>query len=481
MIDFPASPSVGDQFTLGGTTWEWDGTKWTIVPGTSGPPVIISDTPPASPVVGDLWWDSIGGQLYCWVVDPTSSQWVVATNNSAAMQGYLPLTGGVLSGPLTGQAATFSGMLTGVNATLTGTLVASGGGTLGGAWTFSNNVTVNGATTLASLTTNAATFNNGLAIEGGLPGGPYLNYGLSFDGPGLHGAWIALNAAPQGTANNGGMGVVSFIGTIPRWEMDLGNGVAESGSNAGSNFGLVSYDDTGASLDTPFQITRSTSAAMFSGDVNVGGALNATYGVNTSGLYASGLATATSVIDVGGGLPQATGGPWWFHATPGNDCFVTFLIDGSFGTNFGLNANGHFYQGGWSDGPVYTQFWTSADFANPACDYRIKADVAPLASTWDHVKALRPIRYRQKEFSFQELPAPTQRSETNVPLIEGDERERWGFIAHELQETLGETAATVSKDHPDRLQSPNLMALVAALTRTVQELQARVEELEARP
>jgi len=66
-------------------------------------------------------------------------------------------------------------------------------------------------------------------------------------------------------------------------------------------------------------------------------------------------------------------------------------------------------------------------------------------------------------------------------LIEADDRERWGFIAHELQETLGETAATVSKDHPDRLQSPNLMALIAALTRTVQELQARVEELEARP
>ena len=69
MIDFPASPTIGDQFTSGGTTWEWDGAKWTIVPGTSGPPVIISDTPPASPVVGDLWWDSIGGQLYCWFVE----------------------------------------------------------------------------------------------------------------------------------------------------------------------------------------------------------------------------------------------------------------------------------------------------------------------------------------------------------------------------------------------------------------------------
>jgi hypothetical protein len=463
MIDFPASPTIGDQFTSGGTTWEWDGAKWTIVPGTSGPPVIISDTPPASPVVGDLWWDSIGGQLYCWFVDPTSSQWVVATNNSAAMQGYLPLTGGVLSGPLTGQAATFSGMLTGVNATLTGALVASGGGTLGGAWTFSNNVTVNGATTLASLTTNAATANNGLTVTGVLPGGPFATYGLAVDG-GADGGYIALNAATAAA----GTGVFGYVGDLARWGINLGDGAAETGANAGSNFSITSYDDTGAALDTPLSINRATSSATFSSNVTA------------IGFFTTSLASGESVIEVGGGIPQAGGGPWWFHTT-GGDCFVTFLIDGAFGTNFGLNANGHFYQGGWSDGPVYTQFWTSADFANPACDYRIKADVAPLASTWDHVKALKPIRYRQKEFSFQELPAPTQRRETNVPLIEADPRERWGFIAHELQETLGETAATVSKDHPDRLQSPNLMALIAALTRTVQELQARVEELEARP
>jgi hypothetical protein len=29
MIDFPASPTVGQQFTAAGVTWTWDGTKWT--------------------------------------------------------------------------------------------------------------------------------------------------------------------------------------------------------------------------------------------------------------------------------------------------------------------------------------------------------------------------------------------------------------------------------------------------------------------
>ena len=40
MIDFPASPTIGQQFTAAGVTWTWDGAKWlpnglapTVVPG----------------------------------------------------------------------------------------------------------------------------------------------------------------------------------------------------------------------------------------------------------------------------------------------------------------------------------------------------------------------------------------------------------------------------------------------------------------
>ena len=29
MIDFPSSPTVGQQFTAAGVTWTWDGVKWT--------------------------------------------------------------------------------------------------------------------------------------------------------------------------------------------------------------------------------------------------------------------------------------------------------------------------------------------------------------------------------------------------------------------------------------------------------------------
>jgi hypothetical protein len=59
------------------------GTTWAradhVHPGTAGG-LTVSDTAPASPTVGALWWDSVGGQLYVWYSDPNTSQWVPATN-----------------------------------------------------------------------------------------------------------------------------------------------------------------------------------------------------------------------------------------------------------------------------------------------------------------------------------------------------------------------------------------------------------------
>ena len=43
--------------------------------------ITVSDTPPASKVVGDLWWDSSSdsGRLFIWYADDNSSQWVEAS------------------------------------------------------------------------------------------------------------------------------------------------------------------------------------------------------------------------------------------------------------------------------------------------------------------------------------------------------------------------------------------------------------------
>ena len=52
-------------------------------------------------------------------------------------------------------------------------------------------------------------------------------------------------------------------GNVPRWALYPGDATAESGANAGSNFTLTSYSDTGAVLGNPLAINRATSVATF--------------------------------------------------------------------------------------------------------------------------------------------------------------------------------------------------------------------------
>lgn len=89
----------------------------------------------------------------------------------------------------------------------------------------------------------------------------------------------------------------------------------------------------------------------------------------------------------------------------------------------------------------------------------------PLHSTWETVKNLKPISYTQKDFG---------------DTHKADDIERWGFIAHELQETLVESAASGVKDQENCIQAPNPFTIIAALTKALQEAMQRIEELEER-
>lgn len=70
-------------------------------PGAPGSLVTVSDTAPASPSPADLWWDSVGGQLYLRYDDGNSVQWVPTTNQGAGQAwtvgSGLTLTGNTLS------------------------------------------------------------------------------------------------------------------------------------------------------------------------------------------------------------------------------------------------------------------------------------------------------------------------------------------------------------------------------------------------
>lgn len=79
-FNFPNSPAVGDEFSPpGGPLYKWDGIAWKT-PGTGdgggAAATIISDTPPADPIDGQLWYESDTGNTFIWYEDADSGQWV---------------------------------------------------------------------------------------------------------------------------------------------------------------------------------------------------------------------------------------------------------------------------------------------------------------------------------------------------------------------------------------------------------------------
>ena len=56
-IDFPDSPTVGDQYTVNGKTYQWDGTVWGVY-GTFSRDFTASDTAPLNVADGHIWYRS---------------------------------------------------------------------------------------------------------------------------------------------------------------------------------------------------------------------------------------------------------------------------------------------------------------------------------------------------------------------------------------------------------------------------------------
>jgi hypothetical protein len=125
---------------------------------------------------------------------------------------------------------------------------------------------------------------------------------------------------------------------------------------------------------------------------------------------------------------------------------------------------------------------TTMGFIQMYSDYRIKADVVDLPSKWDTVKQLRPISFKQSDWTppWEEENRKARAKDGKItPFIAASDKEHWGFIAHELQATLIETAANGYKDIQGEIQSPNQWTIIAALTSALQEAMSRIEALEA--
>lgn len=444
------------------------------IPGTSGSSTTVGDTAPPSPSAGSGWWDSTDGQLYIWYDDPSADtgQWVSATNQTGSFAGTT--AGGDLGGAYPNPTVTATHLAAPLPIAQggTGVTTAAAGGDLGATYP---NPTVT-ATHLAaplpvlqggtgSTTVAGSPF---LPLVGGLLTGD-LQIARSTS------AYLYLDRP-----NNSVAGITFRTSGNNRWIISGANASAETGSgNIGSNFDITRWSDAGAYIDTPLVIMRNTGMVGIpngiDGDLliarttsadgyiirpNVAGYKNLRFAVagagpldlldlNATTIYARGTLNVTS----GGIIVTAPSG-----ISGGNGYTCRFGAAGAY--------SGNAFNISWSDRHLWIDNVDQGQISITS-DYRIKSDIAPLPSTWAHVKALRPISYSIK--GSEEL------------LIAPDEREHWGFIAHELQDTLIESAASGYKDAPNQVQSPDVMTLLATVTKALQEAMDRIEALEARP
>jgi hypothetical protein len=299
-----------------------------------------------------------------------------------------------------------------------------------GVWgAFSGDVTANGTiTSQVTATTGAYYFGN--------TGGKLLNFdGTQFS---LAGGQLIVNST-----------IVSNTGTAGTYY--FGNTGTKSLSYDGANFSLVGGANFLVGGAVWSQATATTGSFLFGNSGTKNLQYDGTnFSFNGGPLFVNGAAITSTV---------------GYTVRPGSGGAVG-------GNNFNIN---------WTSGG---QLWIDSSNVGTfafTSDYRIKKEVVDLSGMWDTVKALRPIKYTQAEFSPPSHLAHIEGRETEpAPLFPADDIERWGFIAHELQTTLVPSAATGVKDSPDTIQSPNPWTVIAAMTKALQEAMARIEALEAR-
>jgi len=138
-----------------------------------------------------------------------------------------------------------------------GTVAVAGGGT--------------GSTSAAGALTNlGAVAKAGDTMTGNLSINPASGGALVVQ-PVAGAASVYLRKAASGQVNQ----VVGQTGSGAagiRWNIVVGDGTAEGGSNTGSNFAIQRYDDTGTLIDTPQLIFRNNGATQISNQLFIAGA-----------------------------------------------------------------------------------------------------------------------------------------------------------------------------------------------------------------
>lgn len=255
----------------------------------------------------------------------------------SAVAGYMPVTGGTFTGPIvTTGGSTIVGYMPITGGAFSGVIQAPTGSTIGGYLALSGGA-MTGILTLAGdpvsdLDAASKAYVDAMVATGGPPivGGTYL----PLAGGTMTGGIVMENAAmgfdaPSGYASRI---ISSFTGGVKRWDLVLGTTLAENpGTNAGCNFGVIAYDDNGNQLSS-WNTNRASGRLTFNG---VGAA------PHTVDNYPPDIGSATIVLNRQGsghncGIVASSGGAnrWGLNLSdatpesPGTNAGSNFSITG---------------------------------------------------------------------------------------------------------------------------------------------------------
>lgn len=342
------------------------------------------------------------GQLWRSIVDVTAApfdpaQWV-SVSSAVDLSAYLPLAGGTMTGPLT--------------------LAAD-----------------------AAASLQAVTYQQ-LAAYAEWAGGEFTGVVAA---PGF-----VVENTPPGASN-----IVGTVGGEIRWQVSLANGEAETGANAGSNFGIYSYDDTGALLGNPLIINRATGQAIFAEPLMV-----------------------TSIAAGRGGALTLEGVPGTnrvIEATSNPGGLRWGIMLASAGVESGGDAGSDFQifsytdVGVFKDAPLQINRSSGvAAFSQPivnGSDRRLKENIIPITGALDKITALQGVTY-----------TTFNNDKPHVGLIAQDTQP----VLPEVVFETGQPMDAEGKELPgDPILGVAYGNIVAVLIEAVKELSAKVDELEA--
>jgi hypothetical protein len=207
-----------------------------------------------------------------------SAWWSIKADAGAGSAGFLALSGGTMTGPLilSGDATDPLGAVTkryvDSFTPASGPFLPMAGGTVTGPLNINQLLTVTWPTSVFKALA-------GQAVQ------------LRVDATSAHSRQLF-------GANNGSS----------RWSLTMGDASAESGSNAGANFSLDRYNDTGVLIDSPITVNRATGTVNFAHPITVSGALLTSTFLPLTGGVVTGLTTFNNGLAIGGGWSFAIDG-----------------------------------------------------------------------------------------------------------------------------------------------------------------------------